>query len=797
MNEQEDGQFKWPCGHKNKAGILKCEVCGMELLTVGIDLGTTDSLCAICWEITPEKQPPFRYEFSNHQAGSHITPSVAYLNKNHEFIVGAEAEEYRSLEPENVIFSIKRLMGKRFDDDNVQRLMKRVEYRIVDEGGMAAVELRGKVYTPAQISAEVLKRIKDDAEKHFHKRLTHAVITVPANFDSIQIQATIEAGRRAGFFVKRIVNEPVAATYAYGYGLSKTKSGKILVFDMGGGTFDVSIVRMGEMGTSLDIPLKYKGDMWLGGDDLDQKLVDKKKAEIKEKYGVDPSSEASFMEELRVKIRQAKERLCTSDKQREVPIHFDHLLPCPDGDRMQYIKVEGITLTRDEIAMAAIGLVDRAVKLVRDALNEAILNPADIDKVLLVGGSSYLIGIQRKLRDIFPAEVIEDIQMPIDAVAIGAAILAKRIKGMWCSKGHVNEPTAVRCASVNRDGVICGEELEPFAGEMIPHNYGIETLGGKFEIILPKGTRCLSLEPEKRTFYTSFPGQRKIRIPIYQGDKEMAKDNTWQGVLNIELDESVDINTIVNVSMNINRDRILEVTAECLGKSKSARIIPSDWAWSLREMVDWAEKRQDDDENIVKLFQQGQEIIKKWDSVSAPESKEADEVSQDGKKILTELEQHHWQEQLIFYIDWFSKMIEYKDILDPAIVESIQRALESCRTALINRNARDQVDTQLKSVFEKIFTDRVARTLFIMEIISNSGLTDPDIEKVTNDCKNIKEQLEVGRAKEATLLVVQLERMLYFKKALDAIFGKIEMPNLVKSEMGYGENVDTGPVRNK
>jgi molecular chaperone DnaK (HSP70) len=424
-----------------------------------------------------------------------------------------------------------------------------VKYHIVrDEGGMAAVKLGDDVYSPTDISAEILKRLKADAEAHFGKKITHAVITVPAYFDNIQRQTTLEAGRMAGFFVKQMISEPVASTYAFGYGLSddfkiteksletmesegvpddvlkkleniKNQevtgeekfldilketigdkqtvrfkslilnhakiSRKILVFDFGGGTFDITIVRMKQ---PLNVVLKHFGDMWLGGDDVDGKLVDTKVKEIERKYGFDPTTDARFMVNLRQEVRRVKEVLCMSEKKQEEPLRLEcHVQRQKNDGTPEFIEINNLKLTRREVETEASPFVDRAINLVKQALREANLIAREIDKVILVGGSSYLPGIQRGLRAIFPREVIAEIQDPMATVALGAAVLAKKIKGMYCEaicehpnettatqcakcgkalkpewKGrcrnicwYVNEPTAIRCAK-------CGAELEPF-----------------------------------------------------------------------------------------------------------------------------------------------------------------------------------------------------------------------------------------------------------------------------------------------------------------------------------------------
>jgi len=822
MENNEEIVFEWPCGHENEEGATKCKECGFELVACGIDLGTTHSLCALCLELDPSKQPPFRVEFSTHQ-DRRITPSVVSRDKKSgELLVGFDAVENQLQNPEETVFSVKRMMGKRFDDVNVQQLLKRVNYRVVrNEGGMAAIQLGGEPYTPTELSAEILKRLKADAENHFGKKITHAVITVPAYFDDIQRQQTKEAGQKAGFRVKRVVSEPVASTYAFGYGLSDEKSGKILVFDMGGGTFDITIVRMKQ---PVNVVLAHRGDMWLGGDDVDGKLVDIKRKEIEDNYELEPMSDVRFMVELRQKVRRAKEMLCApGGTLQEVPLRFDRPLPRQKDDGTpESVDIEELNLTRKEVKTAAAPLVDKAINLVKQALKEANLQRSDIDCVIRVGGSSYLPGIQEELEALFPPKVIAPMVDPTTAVVVGAAILAKKIRGMYCYEicGHVNEKTATKCAKckkslksdwggkcqnicgyTNKPTAIkcakCGAELEPFIDRTHKH-YGIEVMGGKFEVVMPEGTPCPTLKPVKRKtpFYIAYDNQKKINVPIYQGDNERAKDNTWQGILTIHLPEGVSKDTPVEVFMSMDKDRLLEVEVECQGTRKSIKIKPSDWAWSLREEIEWAQKASEAVPRVSELAQQSQEILEKWD-ITTPDSNDAQRVRKEGKKVLAELENIHWHNRLEFFTWLFGRVLEYYELLDQKLVELLRTTQETCRVAQTNSDgiSRDKVEEQLNRVFEKVSMDEDAQTIFILVLGFNENAVHPSVQKVTDDLKTVDRLIKEGKVSAAQGIIQRAKGTQHFHHVRQMIFADIEIPILLKSELGYGQDVDTHAIQ--
>ena len=811
-----EDKFKWPCGHENEEGASRCRVCGMQLYAIGIDLGTTNSLSAICEHDDGNKNKFSSVKFAMHTPDRRIIPSVIGFDKEtNEILIGQEAVENQFQNAENTVYSVKRIMGRRFDDDNVQTLRSRVNYRIVkDEGGMAAVALGDKVYTPTELSMLILKRIKEDAERTFHKHITHAVITVPAYFDDIQRQATKEAGRKAGLYVKRIVSEPLASTYAYGYGLPGGKTGKVLVFDMGGGTFDMTILRVS---TTRSYVLTHEGDMWLGGDDVDERLVRLKEREIEQTYRCYPKTDARFMLELRKLIRQAKESICNELSKTEVRLRFGIPLNVKDENgKKKNIEVKGLVLTSKELRHASYNLIKKTVSLIRKALSDTRLKPEDIDRILLVGGSSLLPAIRTEIENIFPREKIEEMKDPIASVAIGAAVLAQKIKGMYCEavcgyensisaqnctkcgkelekdwKGHcqnicehLNQPTSTTCDK-------CGANLEPFI-DRTAHNFGIEVEGGKFDIVLPKGTPTPTFKPVNKNFSTTYNGQRRIDVPVYQGDKKYAKENTWQGLLMFNLSKGVPIDTPVGVFMSINKDRLLEVRVRCnyTGEEQTVNIIPSDWVWSLREEIKWANKSSIPRTNELVL--KAENILTKWEDVPLM-SQEAEKYTSKGKSLLCELEILHWQAQAKFFSWLFERLLEFKIVLEDMLVSLIEETLMACDKAKVrqDKETREQVDEFLKRAFEKLPSDKFADTLLCMILCNSSKSVNPDMKHVAEDIIIVRKRLAEGNVEDAQRIIENERNKNYFKHAQELVFKDYEMPSLLKSEICYGSEIES------
>ena len=703
-----------------------------DSIECGIDLGTTNSLCAWVTRIDPQSasQALFDFQFAQHRLDRRITPSVVSVDATSgEILVGLDAVENESDNPDNTVHSIKRLMGRRFDEEEVSKLRDHVRYQIDrDEAGMAVVIFGGKTYTPTQISALILSRIKADAETHFGKKITHAVVSVPAYFDNNQINATREAARQAGFFVKRIVSEPVAASYAYGHGLVKGKKEKILVFDMGGGTFDVTVIRSAE---PLSEVMAHEGDMWLGGDDIDSDLVKAKRNEIKEQFGVDPAVDPAFMVELAREVRRAKEAICSSERQSEVL-----RLPRPievlgDAATARSVNVKGMAVTRAEVALAARPLVNRAMELVDRALAKASLTVRKIDRVILVGGGAALLGVGDELRLKFPPDLIAMPQDPMAAVALGCGILARKIIGIECPNGHVNDRLAVVCATPD-----CKERLEPFV-DRTPFSYGIEVEGGSVEKVLPKNTTCPTPAPITKTFLTAQPNQVKIYIPVYQGEETYTELNRLQGYVIVQLPSPKPINTPVEVRMSLNRDRLLEIEVVCEGYKEQAVLKSGDWSTSLQKEIDRARRLNQEWEVLA----EGESIIKDFQK-SSPNSEMEQYVAKRGRELLIKLRSFQWERLLRGPVDFLltlsgeaEKRLPYIELLDHYLQTRVRGALEQYRVFTANQAGGDEVSVE-RAVWDAInalFRDPKGDALSLIHLRGDKYSPNPDQVALAKD----------------------------------------------------------------
>jgi hypothetical protein len=386
---------------------------------------------------------------------------------------------------------------------------------------------------------------------------------------------------------------------------------------------------------------------------------------------------------------------------------------------------------------------------------------------------------------------------PNETTATQCAKCGKALKPEWKGRcqnicGYTNESTATKCAK-------CGKKLVEII-DVTEQHYGIEVLGGKFEIVMRERTPVFA-PPVKRTFYTAYPGQRKIYIPIYQGDKELAKDNAWQGVLISELPMGVPENTPVDVCMRINKDRLLEVEAECQGTRKSINIKPSDWAWSLREKKEWADKMIQHDytdpevHRVSELVKQGEKVLSEWDDIASPDSEEARNVSKEGKRVFAELERIQWRKQLQFVTDLLRRLLDYHALFDSTLVELLQTTMETCQVAQIKPDeiSRDQAEEQLNRAFEKLFQDQVAKTLVIMILGFNEDSVEPNVKEIMEELKTVNRLIKEKKVDAAKEAIRKAERKPSFAYVRAMIFRNgFELPILLKSELGgYGREVET------
>ena len=492
---------------------------------IGIDLGTTNSVVAVM----EGSQPVVIVN----QEGKRTTPSVVAFKPDGERLVGELAKRQAVMNPQNTIYSIKRFMGKTYDEaiDDVKRVPYKVER---GSNNMSVVQIGDKTYTPQEISAMILTKLKKAAEDYLGQPVTEAVITVPAYFNDAQRKATKEAGEIAGLNVRRIINEPTAAALAYGVD-KRLKSGKIAVFDLGGGTFDISIL---EVGDGVFEVLSTSGDTHLGGDDFDMRIVNWLVQEFLHEEGVDLRKDPRAMQRLREAAEQAKIEL---SNQTSTEINLPYITIDPQKGPLNLQK----TLTRSKFEGLCEDLYERCLEPCRKALQAAKLSPKDIDEVVLVGGSTRMPRIQQLVRDFFGKEPNKSVN-PDEAVALGAAVQA---------------------------GVLAGDVQGVLLLDVIPISLGVETLGGVFTKLIEANTTI----PTRRTeiFSTAADNQTTVEIHVLQGERPMAADNRSLGRFYLEgIPPAPRGVPQIEVTFDVDANGILTVTArdKATGKEQSIRI---------------------------------------------------------------------------------------------------------------------------------------------------------------------------------------------------------------------------------
>ncbi|MGD0884872.1 MAG: molecular chaperone DnaK, partial [Thermodesulfovibrionales bacterium] len=450
---------------------------------IGIDLGTTNSVVAVVQGGEPVVIP--------NQEGTRTTPSVVAFTEKGERLVGQIAKRQSITNPENTIFSIKRLMGRKFNTPQVDHAKKRLPYKIIEApNGDAHVEARGKRYSPPEISAMILQKLKQAAEDYLGEPVAEAVITVPAYFDDSQRQATKDAGKIAGLNVLRIINEPTAASLAYG--MDKKKEEKISVYDLGGGTFDISVLEIGEGVIEVK---STNGDTYLGGDDFDLRIIDWMVEEFKKDQGIDLKQDKMALQRLKEAAERAKIELSTAA---ETEINLPFVTADATGPKHLLMK-----LSRSKLEQLTGDLIDKTIEPCKLALSDANLTPQNIDEVILVGGQTRTPKVQQVVQSFFGKEPNRTVN-PDEVVAVGAAIQAAVLKG---------------------------EVKEVLLLDVTPLSLGIETLGGIFTKIIEKNTTI----PTKKSqvFSTATDNQPAVTIKIHQGEREMASDNKLLGVFEL------------------------------------------------------------------------------------------------------------------------------------------------------------------------------------------------------------------------------------------------------------------------
>jgi molecular chaperone DnaK len=569
---------------------------------IGIDLGTTNSAMAVMQAGKPE--------IIANSEGNRTTPSVVAVNKNGERLVGQVARRQQVTNPKNTIYEVKRLIGRNFNDKEVQRDLKLMGYEIVKSGNSVKVKMADKEYSPEEISAMILSKLKADAEAFLGDTVTEAVITVPAYFDDSQRHATKDAGKIAGLEVKRIINEPTAAALAYGLDKESTDE-KIVVYDLGGGTFDVSIL---ELGDGVFEVKATNGDTHLGGADFDRVIINYFADEFKKANGIDITGDNAAMQRLRDEAEKAKIELSTAQ---EVDINLPFLTADADGPKHFEHK-----LTRAKLESLVGELIDKTADPCQKALKDAGLTANDINNVVLVGGMTRMPAVQEKVKKIFGKDPMKGVN-PDEVVAVGAAI---------------------------QGGVLQGDVKDVLLLDVTPLSLGIETEGGLRNILIERNTTIPT--SKSQVYSTASDSQPQVEINVLQGEREMATDNKSLGRFILDgIPPAPRGVPQIEVTFNIDANGILNVTAKDKGSGKEQNITIQgsgglDKA-EVEKMAKDAEAHAEEDKarreavearNLLDSAVYQAEKLKSdnSDKISDDDKKTLDEAVEEAKKVLAD-----------------------------------------------------------------------------------------------------------------------------------------------------------------
>jgi molecular chaperone DnaK len=559
---------------------------------IGIDLGTTNSAMAVMQAGKPE--------IISNSEGNRTTPSVVAINKNKERLVGQVARRQQVTNPKNTIYEVKRLIGRNFSDKEVQRDIKLMGYEIVKSGNGVKVKMGDKDYSPEEISAMILGKLKADAEAFLGDKVTEAVITVPAYFDDSQRQATKDAGKIAGLEVKRIINEPTAAALAYGLDKGDKKDEKIAVYDLGGGTFDVSIL---ELGDGVFEVKSTNGDTHLGGADFDRVIINYFADEFKKEHGVDITSDNAAMQRLRDEAEKAKIELSTAQ---EVDVNLPFLTADADGPKHFEHK-----LTRAKLESLVADLIDKTAAPCEKALKDAKLSASDINAVVLVGGMTRMPAVQEKVKKIFGKDPMKGVN-PDEVVAIGAAI---------------------------QGGVLQGDVKDVLLLDVTPLSLGIETMGGVMTKLIERNTTIPTSKSE--VFSTAADNQPQVEVHVAQGERDMIDGNKSLGRFILDgIPPAPRGIPQIEVTFNIDANGILNVTAKDKGSGKEQSITISGSGNldknEVEKMAKEAEAHADEDKAKKELVEARNLLDSAVYQAEKLQKDNGDKISDEDKKTLEE-----------------------------------------------------------------------------------------------------------------------------------------------------------------